>query len=96
MIETIELVTWGKPATASIMLPSPVTGLTEDRDAWHLIGPERTLIGKDATSDEWTTHITRVYRATSLANVFTPVLQSISVPGAGTSLDDEITRITKA
>ncbi|HZV02575.1 MAG TPA: hypothetical protein VFF73_38065 [Planctomycetota bacterium] len=95
VIETIELVTWGKPATASIMLPSPVTGLPEDRDAWHLVGPERTLIGKDATSDEWTTHVTRVYRAASLANLFTPVLQSISVPGAGTSLDDEITRITK-
>lgn len=93
--ESIEVLTWGKPATGKIRLPSPVTGLPEDRDAWRLAGPERTTIGKDETADEWTTHVTRVYRASSLANVFTPVLQSVIAPGAGTTLDDEITRITK-
>jgi len=93
--ESIEVLTWGKPATGSIRLPSPVTGLTEDRDAWRLVGPERTTIGKDETADEWTTHVTRVYRAVSLTNVFTPVLQSVIAPGAGTTLEDEITRITK-
>jgi hypothetical protein len=95
VIETIEVVTWGKPATTTIKLPSPVAGLTEDRDAWHLVGPERTVIGRDETADEWATHVTRVYRAASLTNVFTPVLQSVIAPGAGTSLEDEITRIGK-
>ena len=95
VIEAIEVLTWGKPATTLIKLPSPVTGLTEDRDAWRLAGPDRTTIGKDETADEWTTRVTRVYRATSLANVFTPVLQSVIAPGAGTTLEDEITRITK-
>jgi hypothetical protein len=53
------------------------------------------VIGKDETADEWTTHVTRVYRSPSLTNVFTPVLQSVIAPGAGTSLEDEITRIGK-
>jgi hypothetical protein len=94
VIEAIEVVTWGKPATLSIKLPSPVAGLAEDRDAWHLVGPERTAIGKDDSADEWTTHVTRVYRAPSLTNLFTPILQSVGVPGQGTTLDAEIARIT--
>jgi hypothetical protein len=95
VVETIQVQTFGKPATAAIKLPAPVAGLVEDRDAWRLVGPERTTIGKDETADEWTTHVARVYRAVSLANVFTPVLQSVIAPGAGTTLQDEIDRITK-
>jgi hypothetical protein len=93
--EAIEVLTWGKPATAAIKLPSPVSGLVEDRDAWRILGPERVAIGKDETADEWATHVTRVYRAPGLDNVFTPLLQSVIAPGAGTTLEDEITRITK-
>lgn len=95
VVETIEVLTWGKPATLKIKLPSPVSGLVEDRDAWRLTGPERVTIGKDDTADEWATHVTRVYRAADLTNVFTPVLQSVIAPGAGTTLEDEIARITK-
>jgi hypothetical protein len=93
--ELIEIRTFGKPSTLGIKLPSPVKDLVEDRDAWRLSGPERTVIGRDETGDEWTTRVTRVYRATSLEKVFTPVFQAAFVPGAGTSLEDEVARIVK-
>jgi hypothetical protein len=93
VVELIEVLTWGPPATASIKLPSPVAGLVEDRDAWRLVGPERTAIGKDETADTWTTRVTRLYRAAQLDPVFTPLFQSVLVPGAGTTLDDEVARI---